>query len=183
MDKGQAVPVILKKKVSSSSNPLEVEVRNGKIERTVNREEHVSFDKIIENSESNFYITGKTTKIGLLNFLNLIEKHDINEVEGIFKEEIIVSSEIITQIATATVIDEDTENLKYVESLSVGVLIGGFVLSLFALLIRTEQDLKTYAWILLLVSAGFLGYYSYRGMKSGELKKVIRICIKSLSKR
>ena len=182
MDKGKPVPVILKKKVNETG-PIEVQVHDGKIERKVVREEQVSFDKIVDDSGSQFYITGKTTKIGLGNFLQLIEKHNIGEVDNLFDEEIIVSSELITNIATASVVDEDEDDLKYVESLAVGVLSGGFFLSLFALLVKTQQDLKTYAWILLLVSGGFLGYYLVKGMKSGELPRVARICIKSLSKK
>ncbi len=181
-DKGRSVPVILNKKVQDTG-PIEVEVRRGNVERKVVREEQISFDKIVEDSESKFIMTGKMTKIGLGNFLQLIEKHEIGEVDGFFQEEIVVSSDMITQVATASVVDEDDEDMKYIESMAIGVLTGGFFLSVFILAVRTTEDLRSYAWIILLVSIGLLGYYSYKGIKSGELKRIIRVCIKSLSKR
>lgn len=181
MDKGQPVPVILKKKVEETG-PVEVDVKRGTVNRTINREEQVSFDKIISDSQSSFYITGKTTKIGLGNFLDLIDKHQIGEVDNFYDEDIVISSDLITRIATASTVDEDDDDLKYVESMSIGVLTGGFLLSLFALFMQSQEDIKTYAWIVLLVSLGFLGYYLYKGVKTGELKRIIRVCIKSLSK-
>lgn len=182
MDKGKPVPVILKKKIQETP-PLEVNIHRGRVNHGVIREEQVSLDKIVEDSQSNFYITGKTTKIGLNNFLQLIEKHDTTEVENMDVEEVVVSSELITRIATTTVIDEDAEDLKYIDSLAIGILSTSFFLSLFALFTRTTEDIRTFAWILLLVSFAFLSNYTYRGIKSGELKRVARICLKSLSKK
>lgn len=182
MEKGKPIPVILKRKLEETP-PLEVNIHRGKIHHEVIREEQISFDKIVEDSQSNFYITGKTTKIGLNNFLNLIEKHDIAEVENMDQEEVIVSSELITRVATASVIDEDAEDLKYIDSLAIGILGASFFLSLFALFTKTSEDIKTFAWILMLVSFAFLANYTYRGIKSGELKRVTRICFKSLSRK
>jgi hypothetical protein len=182
MDKGKPVPVILNKKIQDTG-PIEVEVRRGNVERKVVREEQISFDKIVEDSDSKFIMTGKMTKIGLGNFLQLIEKHEIGEVQGFFEEEIVVSSDIITQIATASVVDEDDEDMKYIESMAIGVLSGGLFLSIFILTIRTTEDLRSYAWIIMLVSLGLLGYYTWKGVKSGELKRILRVCVKSLSKK
>ena len=182
-DKGDAIPVIFKKKMEDRG-PIEINVgRRGDIIRQVSREEHISLDKIVEDSQSQFYIAGKTSKIGLMNFLKLVEKHDITEVTGLEQEQVIVSTELITHIATATVIDEDQEDMKYIDSLAVGIFTSCFILALFALLTQTLADLKSFAWLLLLLSTGFLSYYLYRGVKSGQLRKVIRICVKSLSRR
>lgn len=181
-DKGTPVPVILNKKVEKTG-PLEVEVRRGNVERKVVREEQISFDKIVEDSDSKFIMTGKMTKIGMGNFLQLIEKHEIGEVEGFFNEELIVSSDLITQVATASVVDEDDEDMKYVESMAIGVLTGGLFMALFILMIKTTEDLRSYAWIIFLISFGMLGYYLYKGIKNGELKRIIRVAIKSLSKK
>lgn len=182
MDKGKSVPVIINKKFKETG-PIEVEVRRGNVERKVVREEQISFDKIVEDSESKFIMTGKMTKIGMGNFLQLIEKHEIGEVEGFFEEEIVVSSDVITQVATASVVDEDDEDMKYIESMAIGVLTGGLFLSIFIIAMKTPEDLRSYAWIILLVSLGLLGFYTYKGMKSGELKRILRVCVKSLSKK
>jgi hypothetical protein len=182
MDKGKPIPVILNKRVEGTG-PLEINVQEKKIDRRVFHQEQVSLDKIVNDSDSQFYITGKTTRIGLRNFLQLVTKHDMNEVENLDKEEIVVSSELITRVATASVVDEDEEGLKYVDSVAIGVFLSSFFLSLFALLIKTESDLKTFAWILLLLSMIFLANYTYRGMKSKQLHKIFRMCIKSLSKK
>jgi len=181
-DKGKPVPVILKKKVQETE-PLQVNVRKRDTEHKVVREEQVSFDKILDDSKSEFYITGKTTKIGLMNFLNLIDKHDIGEVAGLDEEEIVLSSDLVTRIATASVIDEIQEDLKYVDSFAIGVFISACFLSIFALLTASMNDIRTFAWILLLISGLFLAHYTYRGIKSGELNRVSKIIIKSLSKR
>jgi desulfoferrodoxin (superoxide reductase-like protein) len=181
-DKGKPVPVILNNKIKDTG-PIEVEVRRGQVEHKVVREEQISFDKIVEDSDSKFIMTGKMTKIGMGNFLQLIEKHEIGEVNGFFEEEVVVSSEMITQIATASVVDEDDEDMKYIESMAIGVLTGGLFLSIFILAIKTTEDLRSYAWIILLVSLGLLGYYTWKGLKSGELKRIIRVCVKSLSKK
>lgn len=182
MDKGKPIPVILKKRVEGTS-PIEVNVQERKIDRRVFHQEQVSLDKIVNDSNSQFYITGKTTKIGLKNFLQLVSKHDLNEVEGLQDEEVVVSSDLITKVATATVVDEDEENLKYVDAVSIGVFLASFLLSIFALLTKTQEDVKTFSWILLLVSGLFLANYTYRGIKSNQLSKVWRAIIKSLSKR
>ncbi|MGE3278387.1 MAG: hypothetical protein AB7J40_01105 [Candidatus Altimarinota bacterium] len=182
MDKGKPIPVILNKKVENTG-PIEVNVQERKIDRRVFHQEQVSLDKIVSDSDSQFYITGKTTKIGLRNFLQLVSKHDMNEVENLDKEEIVVSSDMITRIATASVVDEDEEGMKYVDSFSIGIFIASFLLSIFALMTKTETDLKTFAWILLLVSTLFLVNYTYRGIQSKELHRIWRLCIKSLSKK
>jgi hypothetical protein len=182
MDKGKPIPVILNKRVENTG-PIEVNVQERKIDRRVFHQEQVSLDKIVSDSDSQFYITGKTTKIGLRNFLQLVGKHDMNEVENLDKEEVVVSSDVITRIATATVVDEDEEGIKYVDSVAIGIFVSSFFLSMFALFIRTETDLKTFAWILLLVSTLFLANYTYRGMKSKQIHKIFRLCIKSLSRK
>jgi len=182
MDKGKPIPVILNKKVESTG-PIEVNVQERKIDRRVFHQEQVSLDKIVSDSDSQFYITGKTTKIGLRNFLQLVTKHDLNEVENLDKEEVVVSSELITRVATASVVDEDEEGIKYVDSVAIGMFLASFFLSIFALLTKTETDLKTFAWILLLVSTLFLVNYTYRGIQSKELHRIWRMCIKSLSKK
>lgn len=182
MDKGKPIPVILKKKITDSG-PLEVEVGERRRQYQTIREEQVSLDKIIEQSDSKFYVTGKTTKIGLNNFLQLIEKHETGEIEGMNEEEIVVSSDLITQVASAPVVDEDQEDMKYIDSVAIGIFAASLFLSIFALLAKSQTDVRTFAWILLLVSLVFLGNYTYKGVKSGELTRVIRVCIKSLSRR
>src|SRR3990172_3294558 len=120
MDKGQAIPVILKKKVEETG-PLQVNIGKDTIHRQYNREEHVSLDRIFEDSESKFYMAGKNTKIGLLNFLQLFDKHDTNEILDLEKEDIVISSELITRIATAPVVDEDQEDMKYIDAVAIGI--------------------------------------------------------------
>lgn len=181
-DKGRAIPVILKKKIQETS-PLQINVEDKKIHRQVSREEAVSFDKIMEDSESKFYITGKTTKIGLMNFLTLFEKHDTNEIENLNEEEIVVSSELVTQIATSEVIDEEDEDLKYIDAVAIGIFTSSLLLSVFILSTSTLADIKTLGWILLVVSLVFLGNYTYKGVKSGNLMRVMRVIIKSLSRK
>ena len=181
-DKDKRIPVIIKKELKKTG-PLEVNVRRRDEEHYTIREEHISFDKIVEDSKSEFVITGKTTKIGLMNFLNLVEKHDILELDNLDKEELILGSELITRIATATVIDEIQEDLKYVDSFAIGIFLASFLLSLFALFTSGLADIKTFSWILLLISGAFLGHYIYRGVKSGELNRITRVVITSLSKK
>ncbi|MDP2691520.1 MAG: hypothetical protein U1C97_00370 [Candidatus Gracilibacteria bacterium] len=182
-DKGDSIPVIINKRIEDTG-PIHFNVRDSKIERAVTREEHVSLDKIIEDSQSSFLITGKSTKIQLMNFLNLIDRHELADVmEDMRREEIVISSNLITQIATAPVVDEDDEDMKYIDSFAIGIFCSALFLSIFALITKTVEDLRTFAWILLLISLFFLGNYTYRGIKSGQLKKVIRVCIKSLSKK
>lgn len=179
--KGKPIPVILNKKIDTTG-PLEVNIREKTVTRREFHQEQVSLDKIVADSDSKFYITGKTTKIGLQNFLQLASKHDLNEVDGLDREELVVSSELLTKIATSSVVDEDDEHLKYIDSAAIGVFFASALLSIFALLIKTPADLKTFAWILLVISALFLGNYSYRGMKSGEMRRVWRLLLKSLTK-
>jgi len=181
MDKGRPIPVILKKRLEESG-PLEINVQEKRIDRRVFHQEQVSLDKIVSDSSSQFYITGKTTKIGLMNFLQLAKKHDLNEID-LSTEELVVSSELITKIATATVVDDEAEDLKYIDAGSIGIFIASFFLSIFALLTKTQADIKTFSWILLLLSGLFLTNYVYKGVKSKELGRLWRLCIKSLSKK
>ena len=182
MDKGQAIPVILKKKVEETG-PLQVNIGKDTIHRQYNREEHVSLDRIFEDSESKFYMAGKNTKIGLLNFLQLFDKHDTNEILDLEKEDIVISSELITRIATAPVVDEDQEDMKYIDAVAIGIFCSSLFLSLFILMSAELAEIKTFSLILVIVSLVFLGNYTYRGIKSGQLMKAARICIKSLSKK
>jgi|CXWL01.1.fsa_nt_gi hypothetical protein len=181
MDKGKPIPVILKQRIEGSG-PLEINIQEKRIDRRVFHQEQVSLDKIVSDSASQFYITGKSTKIALLNFLQLIKKHDLNEVD-LSAEEVVLSSDLITKIATASVVDDDEESLKYIDAGAIGMFIASFFLSIFALLTKTEEDLKTFAWILLLLAVVFLSNYLYRGIKGKELSRLWRLCIKSLSKK
>lgn len=181
MEKGQPIPVILKKRVENSG-PLEINIQEKRIDRRVFHQEQVSLDKIVSDSASQFYITGKSTKIGLMNFLQLVKKHDLNEVE-LSQEEVVLSSDLITKIATASVVDDDEESMKFIDAAAIGMFIAAFFLSLFALLTKTQEDLKTFSWILLLLSGVFLSNYLYRGIKSRELHRIWRLCIKSLSRK
>jgi len=181
-DKGSPIPVILNKKVSDRK-PLEINLRGKDKAQKISREESISFDKIVESSNSEFLITGKTTKIGLTNFLQLIDKHDIGEVEDFHEQEVVVSSDLITRIAMAEVVDEDEEGMKYVDAAAIGIFGTSLFLSIFALFTKTAADIKTFSWILMLVSLVFLGHYTYSGIKSGQLAKVVRIVIKSLSRK
>ncbi|GEM_PF-5846560 len=181
MDNNNSFPVIVKKRVETTG-PLEVNIREKIVTRREFNQEQVSLDSIVKDSDSKFYITGKTTKIGFMNFVQLISKHNIGEVEGLDREDIVISSDLITQIATASVVDADEEFLHYIDASAIGIFIASFVLSLFALFSKTLSDLKTFSWILLLISGLFLLHYTYRGMKSGELKRVWRLMLKSLTK-
>jgi hypothetical protein len=181
-DKGEPIPVFLQKRKESDTSPIEVQVQKSQ-KPTVIQQEHVSLDKIVQSSESSFYITGKTTKIGLLNFLNLLDKHELNEIEGLEKEEVVVSSQLITEIASAEVADEDEDNLKYIDSFAIGVFVASFGVSLFMIFAAQIQDIRAFSWILLLLSVAFLGHYTYKGIRSGELEKVTKAVIKSLSKK
>lgn len=175
-------PIIVKRKLETTS-PLEVNILNKSVTRREFHQEQVSLDKIVSDSDSKFYITGKTTKIGFINLIQLVSKHSINEVDGLGQEEVVLSSNLLSKIATASVVDEDDEFMRYIDAGAVGVFLSSFLLSIFGLAIRNTDDLKTFAWILLLVSAVFLSNYIYRGIRSGEIHRVWRLLIKSLTRR
>lgn len=182
MDKEKSIPVIIKRKVESTG-PLQINLNEKMVTRREFHQEQMSLDKIVADSASQFYMTGKTTKISLHNFLQLVSKHDMNEIENLQQEDIVISSDLVTRIATASVVDEDEESLKYVDCVAIGIFLASFLLSVFSLFTKTPQDLKTFAWFLLVISALFLSNYTYRGMKSGELHRVWRLLLKSLTKK
>ncbi|MDP3975801.1 MAG: hypothetical protein Q8P95_02695 [bacterium] len=181
MNTSSNIPVTIKKKLETE--PVEINLHHRQVDRRNFNQDQVSLDKIVEDSDSSFYITGKTTKIGLLNFLRLIDKHDINEVDGLPEQELVVSSDLITRIATATVLDEEEEDGKYIDAVAIGIFLAALFLSGLTLLTQTLADVQSFAWILLVLSGAFIVYYSYKGAKSGTLKRVVRVCIKSLSKK
>lgn len=183
-DKGQPIPVIFKKKEENDDKrAIDVNVHHKKIDRRVFTQEQIGIDKIAQDSDASFYITGKTTKIGFLNFLQLISKHDMGQVEMKENEEVVVSSDLVMKIATAEVVDSDEEDMKFIDAMAIGIFISGFFLSAFALISNSIADINTFAWILLVVSLLFLGHYTYRGSKSGELQRYMRVAMKSLSKK
>ena len=106
-----------------------------------------------------------------------------NEILDLEKEDIVISSELITRIATAPVVDEDQEDMKYIDAVAIGIFCSSLFLSLFILMSAELAEIKTFSLILVIVSLVFLGNYTYRGIKSGQLMKAARICIKSLSKK
>ncbi len=181
MENGNPFPVIVKKRLESTG-PLEVNIREKIVTRREFNQEQVSLDSIVKDSDSKFYITGRTTKIAFTNFIQLISKHNIGEVEGLEREDIVLSSDLVTRLATASVVDADEEFLHYVDASAIGIFLASFVLSFFSLVSKTLSDLKSFSWILLLISGLFLLHYTYRGLKSGELKRVWRLMLKSLTK-
>ncbi|MDF2379385.1 MAG: hypothetical protein P1V18_04155 [Candidatus Gracilibacteria bacterium] len=183
-DKGQPIPVIFKKKDDKVQSPaIDVNVHHKKIDRRVFTQEQIGIDKIAQDSDASFYITGKTTKIGFLNFLQLVSKHDMGQVQMKENEEIVLSSDLVMRIATADVVDSDEDDMRFIDAMAIGIFIAGFFLSCFALLSNNIADINTFAWILLTVSLLFLGHYTHRGSKSGELQRYFRVAVKSLSKK
>jgi hypothetical protein len=162
---------------------LEVNIRHKSVSRREFHQEGVSLDKIVNDSDSKFYITGRTTKVGFINLIQLVSKHNINEVDGMEQEEVVLSSDLLSKIASASVVDEDDEFMRYIDAGAVGVFFASFLLSIFGLVIRTTEDLRTFSWILLFVSVIFLANYTYRGIRSGEIHRVWRLLIKSLTRR
>jgi len=182
-DKGKPIPVIFQKGRRNDSDSVELKMEHKKIDRRVFSQQQVGIDKIVEDSDSSFYITGKTTKIPFLNFIQLISRHDIGQVEGKEHEEMVVSSDLIMRIATADITDEDEEAMQYVDATAVGMFIAGFLLASFALISRNVEDITTLSWIVLLVSTLLLVHYTYKGAKSGDLQKYARAAMKSLTRK
>ncbi len=181
-DKGQPIPVVLSNP-TEKTGPIEVNVSRENTNRQVIQQEHISLDKIVGDSGSSFYVTGKNTKINLMNFLTLLEKHELAEVAQLDQEELVVSSDLITRVAMAPVVDEDENDMQYIDAFVIGFFVSGLLISIFLLVIGTLEDMKSLSWILVLVSVLFLGQYLYKGVKSGELNRIIRVVVKSLSKK
>jgi len=182
-DKGKPIPVIFSKRVRERPDQVEINLQHKQIDRRVFNQDQVGIDKIVEDSESTFYITGKTTKIPLLNFLQMVGKHDMAQVADKEAEEIVLASDLIVRIASAEITDEDEENMKFVDATVIGMFIAAFFLSGFALISNSLKDIATFSWILLLVSLLFLSHYIYQGFRSGDLQKYMRAAVKSLSKK
>jgi hypothetical protein len=165
----------------NSQDSVQVKLNRIKEDRHYYSQEQLGIDKIVEDSESSFYVTGKTVKMNLIDFLNLAEKHDISTID-MSNEEIVLSSSLITQMATAEVIDEDEDKLKLFDATAVGLFISGTLLSLFALFTKTMADIKTFSYVILGVSAFFLAHYAYKGTKTGEIKRLLKAWGRKISK-
>ena len=177
------IPVILRRKDPlQKEEALEVKLHQIKEDRHYYSQEQVGIDKIVEDSGSQFYITGKKVKIRLMDLLNLVEKHDTAEVQGMEDEEVVVSSALLTRIATAEILDEEEEKLKLFDATAVGLFISAGLLSLFALTTKTLADIKTFAWIILGISGFFLLHFFYRGIKSGEVRSLMKTWLRNAGK-
>ena len=176
-------PVVIKRReLDSMDRPISVRVAKKEVDRNVFHQEQVSLDKIVEDSESRFYIAGKTLKMNLGDFLSLVDKHEITEVPHWEEEEIIVASKLVTDIATATVTDEDEDNLKLFDAAAVGVFLSGLLISVFVVFTRSLEDMKTFGWVIFGVCAFFLLTYLYRGYHSGEIRKLFKAWLRKAGK-
>jgi hypothetical protein len=181
-NENQEEPIVIKRNRPVGEDRVQVKLHKVQEDRRYYSQDQVSIDKIVEDSESNFYITGKNVKLSFLDLLNLVEKHNINQVANLDEEEIIVSSKLVTQIATADITDEDEDKLKLIDATAVGLFMGSLLLSVFALFTKTMADIKTFSWVILGVSAFFLTHYLYRGYKSGEIRNLSKAWMRKLGK-
>lgn len=170
------VPVVVKRIASDES------VKKLERDISVTREEQFNLDKIIEGAGTKFYVTGDTVKIGFYELLDLSTKHNIAQVQDANKEEVVVSSRLLTSIARAEVVDQEEQELQYVDAASVGIFIGAILFGLVGILLTDLEQLMTFSWILLIVGGVMLSSYTYQGMKSGFLRKLWRKYLAKMAK-
>ncbi|HEC20954.1 MAG TPA: hypothetical protein ENI70_00375 [Candidatus Peregrinibacteria bacterium] len=175
------IPVILKK-IPPEKKGIQNEDLT-KRETRYYRQEQLSLDKIVEGSGSQFYITGENTRVTFKDLLDLIEKHDISQVHDIDKEEIVLSSKLLTGIAKADVVEEEEEELRYIDASAIGIFIGGFFISLFSLLTPSASDIHAVSWVIILVSGFFLLSYLYKGIRSGFLRSFVKKWLQKISQK
>jgi hypothetical protein len=174
--------VVKRREIEEQNKPISVRVSKREVDRNVFHQEQISLDKIVEDSDSRFYIAGKTLKMNLGDFVSLVEKHELGEVPHWEDEEVILSSKLVTDIATSTVTDEDEDQLKLFDAVAVGLFVAGFLMSLFIVLTKSIADVRTFAWIIMAISAFFIASYIYRGHKSGELKRLMKAWVRKAGK-
>ena len=171
-----AVPVVVKRITPDES------VKKLERDISVTREEQFNLDKIIEGAGTKFYVTGDTVKIGFYELLDLSTKHNIAQISDANKEEVVVSSRLLTNIARSEVVDQEEQELQYVDAASVGIFIGAILFGLVGILLTDLEQLMTFSWILLIVGGVMLSSYTYQGIKSGFLRKLWRKYLAKMAK-
>lgn len=173
-DNDMTVPVV----VHSSDTERDHRVHE---QRKIVREEKVDLDKIIEGAGTKFFVTGERVEVGFRELLDLAAKHDLGQILDVERESVTVSSKLLTGMARADVIDEEDPELQYIDAIAVGLFLGGFLLGLIALFM-SDGDLKTAAWVILLLSVAMLSSYAYQGIKTGFLKKMVKKYLAKMAK-
>lgn len=135
------------------------------------RREQINLDKIMEGSGTKFYVTGDTVKIGFKELLDLSEKHDLDQVVSIEKEDVVMSARLLAAIARADVVEEEEEELQYIDAAAVGLFSAGFLIGILGIFLSDIAYIHTAAWVIFLVSTAMIISYLYQGIRTGFIKK------------
>ncbi len=174
-DAEMPIPVVLKN-LEDDLEPFEDETTR------VIRREQINLDKIMEGAGTKFYVTGDTVKIGAKEFLDLSEKHDMDQVLHLEKEEIVISSKLLAGIARADVIEEEEEELQYIDAAAVGLFIAGFIGGLVGIFVSKIAYVHTASWVIFFVSMAMLISYVYQGIRTGFIKRLWKKYLAKMAK-
>ena len=156
------IPVVLKN--------LDDEMERNEKTKVIRREQ-INLDKIMEGSGSKFYVTGDTVKIGIRELLDLADKHDMDQVLHLEKEEAVISAKLLAGIARADVVEEEEEELQYIDAAAIGLFVAGFMAGLIGIFITEIAHVRTVAWVIFFVSTAMLISYIYQGIRTGFIKR------------
>jgi hypothetical protein len=174
-ESGMPIPVVLKN--------LEDEKDKDRVGKTkVIRREQVNLDNIMEESGTKFYVTGDTVKIGFRELLYLADRHDLDQVLDLEKEDVVISAKLLAGIARSDLVEEEEEELQYIDAAAVGLFIAGFLVGIIGILVSDISHVHTAAWVIFFVCTAMLISYIYQGIRTGFIKRFWKKYLQKIAK-
>jgi hypothetical protein len=79
-------------------------------------------------------------------------------------------------------VEEEEEELQYIDAAAVGLFITGFFAGLVGILVSEISHIHTIAWVILFVSTAMLISYIYQGVRTGFIRRLWKKYLAKMAK-